>query len=63
VFEILGLNTAIREAILHNRPQSDLRRIALENGMETLETVAKRKVLAGVTSMEEFHRVLATYAA
>ncbi|MEX0704845.1 MAG: GspE/PulE family protein [Planctomycetales bacterium] len=63
VFELLGINDAIRNAVLHERPQSELRQVAADNGMESLETVAKRKVLAGATSVEELHRVLAAFPA
>ncbi|MEX0717578.1 MAG: GspE/PulE family protein [Planctomycetaceae bacterium] len=61
VFEILGVDDAIRNAILHERPQSELRQVAAREGMESLEMVAKRKVLAGTTSVEELHRVLAAF--
>lgn len=61
VFEVLGVHDEIREAILRERPQSEIRHLAIENGMDLLETAAKRKVLAGITSLEEVHRVLAAF--
>jgi type II secretory ATPase GspE/PulE/Tfp pilus assembly ATPase PilB-like protein len=61
VFEILGVGAEIREAILHKRSHAELKKTALEKGMTTLEENAKKKVLAGITSVEEVHRVLTTF--
>ena len=63
VFEIMGIDTDIRAAILKNRPHNELMEIAVGNGMKTLEMSAKKKVLDGITSVEEIHRVLTTYTA
>ena len=63
VFEIMGIGTEVRAAILENRPHNELMEIAVANGMKTLEMSAKKKVLDGITSVAEIHRVLATYTA
>lgn len=60
VFEVLGINGEIRNAIVKNVPHQRLVEIAIANGMQTLEMSAKKKVLEGITSIEEIHRVLTT---
>jgi type II secretory ATPase GspE/PulE/Tfp pilus assembly ATPase PilB-like protein len=62
VFEIMGVGEEIREAILHEQSHADLKQLAIEKGMTTLEDNAKKKVLAGITSIEEVHRVLTTFS-
>ena len=62
VFEIMGITADIRDAILKNKSQHELMEIAIAGGMQTLEMSAKKKVLAGVSSIEEIHRVLTTEA-
>ncbi|MCG6156669.1 GspE/PulE family protein [Rubinisphaera margarita] len=59
VFEVLVVDSEIREAILRNRSARELQRLALDRGMITLEQAAKNKVLSGQTTIEELHRVLA----
>ena len=58
VFEILAIDPTIREAIIHNKSSNELQKLAVEHGMTTLEEAAKKKVLEGVTTIEEIHRVL-----
>ena len=58
VFEVLPVDAETREAILHNRAGKEIQRLAMERGMMTLEQAGKKKVLDGVTSIEEIHRVL-----
>lgn len=61
IFEVMLLNTDLRSAILQGAGPRDLRTLAMDRGMQTLEQSAQRKVLAGETTLEEFHRVLANY--
>ena len=63
VFEILIVSDAVREAVLKQRPNSEIRRLAVERGMQTLEDSAKKKVLAGITTVEEMHSVLTAFPA
>jgi len=63
VFEIMGIRDEVRQAILDGRPQSELIQAARNIGMSTLEESAKKKVLDGVTTVEEVHRVLTTFPA
>lgn len=62
VFEIMTITTALRDAVLQNRPHNELMEIAIAEGMTTLEQAAKKKVLDGVTTVAEVNRVLTTYA-
>ncbi len=58
IFEVMRVDPEIRDAILHERPGKELRGLARQRGMQTLEQSAIDKVLSGVTSVEEMHRVL-----
>ena len=58
VFEVMVMTDAIRQAILNGRPSGEIQRIAESEGMVSLEDAAKRKVLAGESTIEEMHRVL-----
>lgn len=58
IFEILDVTEEMRLAISERRPESVLREMALTNGMHTLADAGRRKVVEGVTTLEEFVRVL-----
>lgn len=58
IFEVMALDSAIREAVLHGKSANELKRLATGNGMQTLEQVAINKVRGGITTLEEMHRVL-----
>jgi type II secretory ATPase GspE/PulE/Tfp pilus assembly ATPase PilB-like protein len=60
-FEILGISGEIRAAILQGKGRNEILGIAHANGMRTIEHVAKQKVLAGVTTVAEVHRVLTSF--
>ena len=51
----------IREAILQGKTHGEIQQMARANGMISLEEAARRKVLAGITSVEEMHRVLTVF--
>ncbi|MGE3315356.1 MAG: GspE/PulE family protein [Planctomycetaceae bacterium] len=61
VFEVMGIDGDIRDAILKGKRHGEMMELAVSKGMSTLEASAKRKVLAGVTSVEELHRVLTSF--
>jgi type II secretory ATPase GspE/PulE/Tfp pilus assembly ATPase PilB-like protein len=58
IFEVLRVDDEIRSAVLHGHSSKELTRIAVSHGLQTLEQSAIKKVLAGVTTLEEMHRVL-----
>lgn len=58
IFEVLTIDAEIREAILDQRSGSEISERAAHCGMSRLGESAIRKVLAGVTTVEEMHRVL-----
>jgi type II secretory ATPase GspE/PulE/Tfp pilus assembly ATPase PilB-like protein len=58
VFEVMVIDRDLRQALLDNRSALEIAQIAIRNGMQTLEQSAREKVLAGVTTVEEMHRVL-----
>lgn len=56
IYELLRVNDELREAITHNRPSSELEKIAVANGMTTLLEDGRAKVAAGVTTEDELLR-------
>ena len=59
IFELLLMSTKIRELTFNEAPTDELRRTAVDEGMRTLYKDGIRKVLQGVTTMEEIYRVAA----
>jgi type II secretory ATPase GspE/PulE/Tfp pilus assembly ATPase PilB-like protein len=57
IFEIMPVDKEVRRAVLRGAPQSEITDIARKNGLRTLGVAARDKVLSGVTSVEEMHRV------
>ncbi|MDD4957271.1 MAG: ATPase, T2SS/T4P/T4SS family [Candidatus Omnitrophica bacterium] len=53
VFELLEINDNIREKIVKNASQQEIKETALASGMRALMDCAKTKVIAGITSIEE----------
>lgn len=58
VFELFGVDRAVRDMILEEASERSIRDYALEHGMDTLQDDGLRKIIDGVTSTEEFRRVL-----
>ena len=61
VFEIMTITGVVRDAILDGQRQSAIREIARGAGLQTLDQAARHKVLAGITTAEEMHRVLTSF--
>jgi type IV pilus assembly protein PilB len=59
VFEILEVDARIQELVLRRSPAAALAEAARAAGMRPLRESAARKVLQGITSPEEFRRVVA----
>jgi type IV pilus assembly protein PilB len=57
ITEFLDLSDRIREMILEKRPSSEIRKIAIAEGMTTLRQSAVAKVLKGDTTLKEINRV------
>jgi type II secretory ATPase GspE/PulE/Tfp pilus assembly ATPase PilB-like protein len=53
VFEILGMNEKIHEAIVNNASESEIRAIAVTDGMTFLAQDAFIRVCKGLTSVAE----------
>jgi len=58
IFETLGVRGELRDAILRGAAQSEILKLASELGMSTMEESGKAKVLEGITTVQELHRVL-----
>jgi len=57
ITEFLDLSDRIREMILDRRPNSELVKAAIEEGMSTLRASAVEKVMRGETTLREINRV------
>lgn len=58
VHEVLVPSPAIRDAVLRKSPASEIRRLAVEEGMATLIEDGFEKAAAGITTIEEVLRTL-----
>jgi type II secretory ATPase GspE/PulE/Tfp pilus assembly ATPase PilB-like protein len=58
VFELLTVTPAFREAIQMKAPETELRHLAVQEGMETLLANGLRKARSGQVSIEEMMRVV-----
>ncbi|MDD5687109.1 MAG: type IV-A pilus assembly ATPase PilB [Elusimicrobia bacterium] len=56
-YEVMEITDKIRELILDRASTHVIKQAAVENGMTTLRAAALRKVLAGVTTVEEMMRI------
>jgi type IV pilus assembly protein PilB len=57
ICELLDLTDRIREMILDRRPNSEVKRVAREEGMRFLRECAVDRVLAGLTTLREINKV------
>lgn len=55
--EILELTDEIKEMILDKKPLSEVKKLAMEQGMTPIRKNGLEKVMAGITSFEELNRV------
>jgi type IV pilus assembly protein PilB len=57
ITEFLGLTDQIKEMVLDRRPSSELRKVAVADGMTSLREAGLEKVLNGETTLKEVNRV------
>jgi type IV pilus assembly protein PilB len=57
VFEIMMVTSRVREKIFNNSPTTEIRELAIQEGMSTLYIDGLRKAMDGVTSLDEVYRV------
>jgi type IV pilus assembly protein PilB len=57
ICELLDLTDRIREMILDRRPNSDIKRVAREEGMRFLRESAVERVFNGFTTLREINKV------
>jgi len=58
IFEVLNVTNNIREAIIERKHSSEIKEIAKKEGMTTIVEDGFRKVLRGITTIEEVLRVI-----
>ena len=57
IFEIMTITPQIRELIFNNATTTQIRHLAMKQGMKTLYADGIRKVLQGLTTLEEVYRI------
>jgi type IV pilus assembly protein PilB len=57
IYEVLPVANDIKELLLNNANTIEIRKKAVENGMQTLRQAAWQKVCAGITTVKEMNRV------
>jgi type IV pilus assembly protein PilB len=57
IFEMMELNVELQELAFHHAPTNKLREAALNSGMTDLRSDGVRKILRGVTTVEEIVRI------
>ena len=58
VFEVMPTSDEIRHLILKGEPSNIIRRVAIQQGMSTLRHSAFRKVVDGITTLDEVRRAV-----
>jgi type IV pilus assembly protein PilB len=56
LFEVMKVTDPLRELVLHNSSAMELRKAAIADGMVTLRQSGLRKVMDGLTTIEEVVR-------
>lgn len=62
VFEVLSFSSELRNAVLRQDGQDDLRKITAQSGLMTLDRAARAKVLRGETTVDEMLRLQTAFA-
>jgi len=57
LYEVMPFTDALKEAVLNGAPTSEVKKIAIRDGMKTLRMSGITKVLEGVSTIEEIMRV------
>ena len=57
LYEIMPFSDALKDAVLQGYSANELKRVAIEDGMQTLRQAGLRKINQGLTSLEEVVRV------
>ena len=57
VYEIMPMTEGLREAVLQGYSAGELKRVAIQDGMQSLRKSALKKLAQGLTSLEELVRV------
>lgn len=58
IFELMMVSENIQNLILEKKPASEIKKLAIKEGMKTLEENGKRKVADGISTTEEVERVV-----
>jgi type IV pilus assembly protein PilB len=57
IYEIMPITDNLRDAVLQGSSSGELKKVAIEDGLQTLRMSALRKLAQGLTTLEEVLRV------
>ncbi len=57
IYEIMPMSEGLRDAVLQGFSASEMKKVAVENGLQTLRMSALKKLCEGLTTLEEVLRV------
>lgn len=57
IYELMMMDDEVRAQVLKSADSNAIKRLAVERGMKTLRTDGARKIVSGLTTMEEVLRV------
>ena len=57
IFELMLVTAKVRQMVFENRSSQEIRKLAISQGMTTLYNDGIRKVVSGITTLEEVYRV------
>ena len=57
LYEIMPITDRLKEAVLQGYSSGELKKVAVEDGLQTLRRSGLRKILQGMTTLEEILRV------
>lgn len=60
IFEVFEVDDDVRRLILEQVPSSEIKKLALSKGMQSLSEAGRQKVLQGISTIEEVRRVIYT---
>ncbi|MEK9186537.1 MAG: type II secretion system protein GspE, partial [Patescibacteria group bacterium] len=58
IYEVMEMDDELRSAITRQTDASEIKKIAIKNGMITMVEDGFKKVIAGITTIEEIFRVI-----
>lgn len=53
LYEVMQLNDILRQSVIEGKPSNDIKKLAINCGMESLRVAGRKKILDGITTISE----------